>query len=331
MGRQNAALATRMGEGLMLEVNLLGTGGMVPLPERYLTALAVRYDGDMILIDCGEGTQMAMRAQGLPLGRVSVICVTHFHADHIAGLPGLLLTIGNAERTEPLTIIGPKYIGKIADSLRVIAPQLPYEVRYIEIGDGRGGSRVRPQQGQRQALPLHRLGSLEISAREVEHRIPCYAYKLNLSRRGKFNAEAAKEQGIPVRYWSVLQRGEAIELDGKTILPEGFTGPPRRGLRICYATDLRPGNALVDFVREADLFVCEGMYGDPESLEKALKRSHCMMSEAADMAKRADVRELWLTHFSPSMPKPEEWAHIAKDIFPNSHVDKKHAVLRFDS
>ena len=256
---------------------------------------------------------MAARAAGVSLGKISVICITHFHADHIAGLPGLLLTIGNAERTEPLTIIGPKNIGKIADCLRVIAPQLPYEVRYIEIESG----------------PVFSIDSLVISAQAVKHRIPCYAYKFELPRQGKFNAEKAKAREIPVRYWSVLQRGEAVELDGQTLDPSEFTGPPRRGLKVCYATDMRPTQALVDFARDSDLFICEGMYGDPELIVKARERCHCMFTEAAAMAKGAGVRELWLTHFSPSMPKPQDYLHIAQEIFPNTHVSKKCVELRF--
>ena len=302
------------GDSYMLDVNLLGTGGMVPLPGRYLTSLAVRYAGETMIVDCGEGTQMAAREAGISLGKIGVICITHFHADHIAGLPGLLLTIGNAERTEPLTIIGPKHIGHVADCLRIIAPQLPYEIKYVETDGGQ----------------VYKLDSLIISAQAVKHRIPCFAYKFQLSRAGKFNAQKASEREIPVRYWSLLQRGQTVELDGQILDPSQFTGAPRRGLKICYATDLRPSQALVDFARDADLFICEGMYGDPELQSKARERYHSVFSEAAAMAKQADVRELWLTHFSPSMPKPQEYLHIAREIFSNTHIDKKSAQLRFE-
>ena len=118
----------------MLEVNLLGTGGMVPLPGRFLTSLLVRYEGTAILIDCGEGTQVAIREQGLGFKQIAVICLTHFHADHVAGLPGLLLTIGNAGRADPLMIVGPAHVGEVVQCLCVIAPQLPYELRFAEIG-----------------------------------------------------------------------------------------------------------------------------------------------------------------------------------------------------
>ena len=298
----------------MLDVNLLGTGGMVPLPGRYLTSLAVRYAGQTMIVDCGEGTQMAAREAGISLGKISVICITHFHADHIAGLPGLLLTIGNAERTEPLTIIGPKHIGHVADCLRIIAPQLPYEIKYVETNGGQ----------------VYEFDTLVISAHAVKHRIPCFAYKFDLPRAGRFNADKAKEREIPVRYWSLLQHGRTVEFEGQMLDPSEFTGAPRRGLKICYATDLRPSDALVDFARDADLFVCEGMYGDPELRNKARERYHCVFSEAATMAKQAEVRELWLTHFSPAMPKPQEYLHIAREIFSNVHIDKKSTELRFE-
>ena len=298
----------------MLDVTLLGTGGMTPLPERYLTSLAVRYNGETIIVDCGEGTQMAAREAGISLSKISVICITHVHADHIAGMPGLLLTIGNAERTSPLTIIGPHGIGHIVDSLRVIAPQLPYKIEYIEATNGE----------------VFNMGSFTISARAVRHRIPCYAYKFELPRAGKFNAEKAQASGLPVRYWSFLQRGEAVEFEGQVHDPSEFTGAPRRGLKVSYSTDTRPSGALVEFARESDLFVCEGMYGDPAQLPKAKERFHCMFEEAATMAKRAEVRELWLTHFSPSMPKPQEYLHLAQAIFPNTVIGKNSVELRFE-
>ena len=117
----------------MLDICLLGTGGMMPLPGRWLTSLALRFNGSCMLIDCGEGTQIAMKRAGISSKPFDVICFTHFHADHISGLPGLLLSMGNAERTEPLTIIGPKGVERVVNSLRVIAPELPFDIKFIEL------------------------------------------------------------------------------------------------------------------------------------------------------------------------------------------------------
>lgn len=299
----------------MLDVNLLGTGGMVPLPGRYLTALMVRYNGKAVLIDCGEGTQVAIRAAGLGFKQIETICLTHFHADHVAGLPGLLLTIGNSGKTTPLKIVGPRYVEQVVSCLCVIAPQLPYPVEYIETGGG-------------DTIDLW--DSLTLSACPLEHWTPCLAYGLELKRQGRFDADKAKALDIPVKLWSVLQAGKAVEAGGRRIEPTGVMGAPRKGIKLCYATDMRPSGELTEFARAADLFVCEGMYGDPAMREKAVEHRHCLFGEAADMAAKAGVKELWLTHFSPSMPEPEEYLRFASDIFPNVSIDKKNAALRFE-
>ena len=302
----------------MIEVNLLGTGGMLPLPERYLTSLYVKYKGCVILIDCGEGTQVAIRAAGLGFKQIGVICLTHFHADHIAGLPGLLLTIGNSGRTEPLVIIGPKYVRHIVECLCVIAPQLPYELQFAEISE---------TETDREILAID---SLTISAQPVEHWIPCYAYRFDLSRQGRFNPEKAKSLEIPVKYWSVLQSGKTVNANDMIFTPSDVMGEARKGISVCYATDLRPSNSLSEFAKCSDLFICEGMYGDSEMIEKAVEHRHCLFAEAAEMAKNAAVKELWLTHFSPAMMKPDEYINNATDIFPNTKVDKKREILIFD-
>ena len=300
----------------MLDVNLLGTGGMVPLPGRYLTALMVRYRGTAVLIDCGEGTQTAIRAAGLGFKQIGVLCLTHFHADHTAGIPGLLLSIGNSGRTEPLTVIGPKCVEQVVQCLCVIASQLPFDVNFIELGDG-GGERVLT------------IGSLTISAHPVEHRIPTYAYRLELARQGRFDTDKALALGVPVTCWKRLQEGEAVESGGRTIHPADVLGAPRRAVKLCYATDLRPAASLAAFAAGADLFICEGIYGDPELLDKAALHRHCHFAEAARMAKEAGAAELWLTHFSPSMLDPMEYLRTAADIFPNVRIGQNAATLRF--
>lgn len=301
----------------MLDVTLLGTGGMAPLPGRLLTAMLARYQGVGILVDCGEGTQIALREAGSGFKQIGIICLTHFHADHMAGLPGLLLTIGNSGRAEPLTIIGPKHVRQVVECLRVIAPQLPYPVEYQEIPQGGGEQQV------------YRIGDLTISAQPVEHWIPCYAWRLDLSRRPKFQADKAKALGIPVNLWKTLQQGEPVEHEGRLVQPSAVTGEARRGIRLCYSTDLRPGDGLVSFAEGADLWICEGMYGDPEALDKAREHRHCLFTEAADMGKRAAVEELWLTHFSPSLTDPEAFLPGAQAIFPNTWVHKRRTTLAF--
>ena len=145
----------------MLDVCLLGTAGMMPLPHRWLTAALMRYNGSNLLIDCGEGTQIAIKEKGWTFKPIDVICFTHYHADHISGLPGLLLTMGNAERTEPLTMIGPKGLEKVVSALRMIAPELPFEIRYIEL--------TGPEEDME-------INGYHIHAFKVNHNISCYGY-----------------------------------------------------------------------------------------------------------------------------------------------------------
>jgi len=284
----------------MLEVCLLGTGGMMPLPHRWLTAMITRYNGSCLLIDCGEGTQIALREKGWSPNPIDVICFTHFHADHISGLPGMLLNMGNAERTEPLTIIGPKGIAQVVESLRVIARELPFEIKYVEIN------------GKEQEFNLF---GYRIKAFRVNHNITCYGYTIEIDRAGKFDPEKAKANDIEMQYWSRLQKGEVITLDDRVLEPDMILGPPRKGLKVTYCTDTRPCESITKNAKDADLFICEGMYGENDKLKKAKEHKHMTFAEAAEMAKKADVKELWLTHYSPAMPKPSLYLDEVKKIF----------------
>ena len=301
----------------MLEVCLLGTGGMMPLPRRWLTALMTRYNGKSILIDCGEGTQIAMKEKGWSPKPIDVICFTHFHADHISGLPGMLLTMGNAERTEPLTVIGPKGLTRTVNALRVIAPELPFEIKFIEI--------TQPEQ-------VIELNGYRITAFKVNHNVLCYGYTLEILRQGKFSAERAKEQDIPLKYWNPLQKGQTIEADGITYTPEMVLGPARKGIRLTYTTDTRPTESILRNAKESDLFICEGMYGEDDKADKARGYKHMTFREAAVLARDARVKEMWLTHYSPSLVRPDEFMDKVREIFPNAYPGKdgKSLELNFE-
>ena len=292
----------------MIEVSLLGTGGMVPLHNRFLTSMVLRCNGSMLLVDCGEGTQVTLKQLGWGFKRLDYICFTHLHADHISGLPGLLLTIGNSDRTEPLTIIGPRRIQEVVQSLRVIAPELPFSIRFIEL----------PY--KKNAAVSCMLGELKMSALRLHHTMECIGYSFFLGRAGKFDADRAKQQDIPIRLWSKLQKGETVEQDGKIYTPDMVLGENRKGIKISYMTDTRPTALIPQFIADSDLFICEGLYGDDEMQQKAKDHKHMVFSEAAELAKKGNVNELWLTHFSPAMPNPTYYARFAKRIFENAHV-----------
>ena len=279
----------------------------MPLPYRWLTSMMARYNGKSILIDCGEGTQVAMKEKGWSPKPIDVICFTHYHADHISGLPGLLLTMGNAERTEPVLMIGPKGLEKTVNALRMIAPELPFDILYHELN------------GEEETLDF---GDFTLTAFRVRHNVTCYGYTMEIKRTGKFDVERAKESGIEMKYWSRLQKGEVIEANGVTYTPDMVLGPDRKGLKVTYCTDTRPTESIAKNAEGADLFICEGMYGEPDKQEKAKEHKHMMFSEAATLAKEACVKELWLTHYSPALMRAEEFIPATRKIFPNTYPGK---------
>ncbi len=290
---------------------------MMPLPYRWLTALMTRFNGSSLLIDCGEGTQIAIKEKGWSFKPIDVICFTHFHGDHISGLPGLLLTMGNADRREPLTLIGPKGLERVVSALRVIAPELPFPILYREI------------EGAEQTFEMN---GYRLKAFRVNHNVLCYGYTLEIDRAGKFDVERARAQEIPQKYWSILQKGETVESEKGILTPDMVLGPPRKGIKLTYTTDTRPTNSIRENAKGSDLFICEGMYGEKEKAEKAVEYKHMTFYEAAKLAKEADVGEMWLTHYSPSLTRPEEYMDEVRKIFPRAKAgkDKMSVELAFE-
>lgn len=301
----------------MLELCLLGCGGMMPLPYRKLTSLMARYNGSSILIDCGEGTQVGIKEKGWSFKPIDVICFTHYHADHISGLPGLLLTLGNAQRTSPLLMIGPKGLERVVNSLRVIAPDLPFPIEFREL---------------KEKSETIEMNGYRIRAFRVNHNVLCYGYTIEIDRAGKFDVQRAKDNQVEMKYWNRLQKGEVIELPDRTLTGDLVMGPPRKGIKCTYTTDTRPTPSIVEHAADSDLFICEGMYGEPEKQQKAVEYKHMTFYEAAELARKAQVKQMWLTHYSPSLVRPEEYLSKVQEIFPETSVGKdgKSITLAFE-
>lgn len=281
----------------MLDVCLPGTGGTVPHLERFLSCCYMRYNGIGLLIDCGEGTQLAVKKAGFSLGKIGTILFTHFHADHCSGLPGLLLSMGNEGHREPLTICGPKGVDEIVKALTAICPELPFRINIQTLGDF-------------DSLERH---GFQITSFELKHSSACLGYDIRVSRSGKFDKDKAERNGVPMKLWSRLQKGESI--DGFT--PDMVLGEARRGIHVTYATDSRPCEIISTMAYDADLLICEGMF-EKDKLARAREASHMTMLEAANLARNSDCAELWLTHFSPSLPDPTEFVHEPTSVFPKT-------------
>jgi len=285
----------------MLDVCLVGTGGMMPMPQRFLSSMLLRLNGKMILTDCGEGTQVSLKNIGWGFKNIDAIIFTHYHADHISGLPGMLLAIANAGRTEDLKLYGPSGLIFTVEGLRRITQELPFKIIYTELDDTKKS--------------LFSIDGINISAIGCKHSVRCMAYCFEVKRNGRFDVEKAKALNLPKEKWSVIQKQGAVDFNGKTYTSDMVMGANRKGIKLTYCTDSRPFAALTAMAEQSDLFVCEGMYGENDKKPKAVENKHMLFSEAAKMAKEANVKELWLTHFSPSLSEPAEFLKNASGIF----------------
>jgi ribonuclease Z len=300
-----------------MEAFILGCGGMMPLPYRHLTSVLLRREGELFLFDGGEGTQVSLRKLNLRWKKISVMFVSHTHADHVTGIPGLLMLSAQVDRDDPLYIIGPPRIAEYIEmNRRVLDMYINYEIIVKEI-TGAGvvwegdGFRVR-------AFPLW-------------HTKPCFGYTLEEDpRAGEFHPDKAKALGVPMgRLWSMLQAGEPVAAeDGSLVKPEDVLGPARSGRKFSFVTDTLAFSDIAREVAGSDLFVCEGMF------EKALQvtareKKHMTMEQAAALAAKAQVRRLALIHYSPRYTDYElkELVKEAQAVFPNTVLSKDRMVF----
>ena len=301
----------------MIDLCTLGTGGSLPLPERGLASLYVRFGAHALLVDCGENTQTAIRRLGGGFRCIDGLLLTHYHGDHCSGLPGFLLSLGKAGRTDPFHIYGCTGLRRIVEGLCVIVPQLPYPVLLHEF--------EKPEQFS--------IIGLTVTPFRLNHGIPCYGYLFQLPRAGRFSVERAESLRIPKPMWRLLQHGESVTVDDRIITPNKVMEAPRQGISFLYATDTRPVPSIVDAGRGTDLMILEGMYGDEKKRPQALRNKHMLFEEAAELAKAAQTKRLLLTHYSTSVDDPKEYLPLARRIFESTDCaeDLSCLTLRYPS
>lgn len=287
-----------------MQIVFLGTSGSWPTPKRNVAAVAVKRGPEVILFDCGEGTQRQFMLSKLSFMQVSKVFITHFHGDHFLGLPGLIQSMTMNDRNQPLDVFGPKGMKELMKQLLSLGYFTPgFDITVTEMS---GGSFVK-------------FVEYAVSALEAEHTVPAISYCLQEPQRpGKFDKARALELGIPEGpLFGRLQDGEIITLQGKTIAPDMVMGPPRRGRKVVYTGDTLPTNQLLEFARDCDLLIHDAT-AETSMEDKANKYGHSTAKQAATIAKECGARALILTHFSPRYEDPSPMLVEAKTVFENS-------------
>lgn len=292
----------------MIDLTLLGCGGNVPMPNRFLSSLFINYKGRKMLIDCGEGTQVAMKKYNCGFKTIDLILITHLHGDHIIGLIGLLQTMGNSGKTDDLTIVGPVGIIDAMNAIKVLVEYLPYRVYVVE----------NPK--EKFSLEHDILKDIEISTIDLEHSTECIGYSLYFKRKAKFDRQKAMSNEVPQILWKKLQEQDTVIYNDKTYYSSMVLGDERKGIKLSFITDTRPTFEIPQFIYGSDLFICEGMYGDDLDISKAVKNKHMTFREAASLANAGNVDKLLLTHFSPSIEEPKDFAHNATNLFKDTII-----------
>ncbi len=269
----------------MFRVVILGSGASLPTLYRQPAAVAVQFEGDVYLFDCGEGTQLQWRRASLRFGRLRGIFISHLHGDHLNGLVGLLQTLSLNDRTEPLRLFGPSGIADYWGALgRFQGVRLGYPLEIVESDGG----------------DLLDRGSHRIEAASLDHGPPTLGFALiEADKPGRFDVDAATALGVEAGpLFGRLQSGHQVQLtDGRLVMPDDVLGPPRAGRRVAYCVDTRPCRSAVDLARDATLFLCDSTFGD-ELEDEARGRGHCTAAQAAQMAVEAGAQRLVLTHVS---------------------------------
>ena len=295
-----------------MEAFILGCGGMMPLPYRHLTSVLLRREGDLFLFDCGEGTQVSLRRLNLKWKKIDAIFISHTHADHVTGLPGILMLNAQVDRTEPLYIYGPPKIKEYVETSRKVLDMYinyPIVVKEIEA-----------------PCVVHSGKDFYIRAFPLDHTKVCVGYTLEeLDRPGEFNPDKARELGVPVGpLWAQLQNGFEVQAaDGTTVKPEQVLGQKRSGRKFSFVTDTLYKTTIADEVRGSDMLVCEGMF-EEELIDQAKEKKHMTSKQAATIARDANVRRMFMIHYSPRYTdrELEKLLNEAQEVWPQTELSR---------
>ncbi len=288
-----------------MEVHFLGTGGSIPTGFRAPPSVVVRREGELLMFDCGEGTQVRMGAHGLGLNKPMRVFISHMHGDHVLGLPGLLMSMSLLGRTRGMEIYGPPGIREFLESMgRILGYELRFPVGVREVGAGE----VVEGRGYK------------VLIESAEHGVPCNAFSLEEEPRREFLPDRAIELGVPKGpLWKELQLGRAVRVGDRVVEPSQVLGEPKRGRKIVYATDTRPSGPVMRLSMGADLLIHDATFDESKSKE-AEEYGHSTAAEAASIAKGAGAGTLVLFHLSPMYRDPAPLLLQARRIFPNSVV-----------